>query len=129
MTADKKLRNIYETYNKKLLALHKANFSVLGNNLDYFVTYLKLLRDHYILTEKTAEEKLKTASLITAVKEYENYNSCITKYYKIVNNEIKKISDEPEEEVEKKFEKERTFHWTAFWKLIMLNIEDWGVNG
>ena len=131
MTAsiDKRYKKLYSSYNKKLLALHKANFSVLGNNLDYFVTYLKLLRDHYILTDsKKDTDKLKSASLIAAVKEYENYLTCIAKYYKWNGKEVVQISDEPEEEVEQKYDDERIFHWTKFWELVALNIEDWGVN-
>ena len=113
-TFEKQHKQLCAQYNKKLLAHHKANFSTLGNNMDYFVTYLKYLRDYYILTDPDATTKeeinLKTASIIAAVSEYEKYNSCITNYYKLNGNTIEKISDEPEEEVLKKYNIERKFH-------------------
>ena len=96
--------------------------------MEYFVTYLKYLRDYYLLTEPTPETKeevnLKTASLVTAVSEYEKYNTCIAKYYKLNGNAIERISDESEEEVAKKYNLEKKFHWTNFWQLVMTNIED-----
>ena len=130
---DKQYKDIYNEYDKKLLALHKANFSALNNNMDYFITYLRCLRDAHLLNEAkvdTPEEvNVSTAALVTAVKEYESYKTCITKYYKLDGNTVKRITDDPEEEVAKKFDLERKFHWTNFWQLVMANIEDWGNNG
>ena len=132
-TFPKQYKKLYNTYSKKLLATHKANFSILNNNMDYFITYLKMLRDYYLLTEpEPTNEKnvsLKTATLVAAVSEYEKYITCITNYYKLDNNTVKKISEESDEEVSKKYNIEKKFHWTNFWQLVMNNIEDWSVNG
>ena len=110
----KQHKEIYNEYNKKLLALHKANFSVLNNNMDYFVTYLKCLRDVHLLNEAPAnnpeEVNVSTAALVTAVNEYESYKTCITKYYTLEDNVVKRITDDPEEEVAKKYDLERKFH-------------------
>lgn len=115
MTAFKKqYKDIYNQYNKKLLADHKANFSAFNNNLDYFVTYLKFLRDYHLLTDDntTSEEdvKMSTATLVAACSEYEKYENCIMKYYRLNGNVIERISDESEEEVAKKYNLEKKFH-------------------
>lgn len=134
MTAfSKQYKTLCDSYNKKLLAEHKANFSILNNNMDYFITYLKYLRDYYLLTDKVVDiddtNNVKTATLVAAVSEYEKYISCIGNYYKLNGNTIERITDEPEEEVAKKYNLEKKFHWTNFWQLVMTNIEGWSVNG
>ena len=134
MTAfNKQYKALCNQYNKKLLADHKANFSVLNNNLDYFITYLKYLRDYYLLTDTTTQLEdtvnMKTATLVAAVSEYEKYINCIGNYYKLNGNVIEKKTDEPDEEVTKKYNLEKKFHWTNFWQLVMTNIEEWSVNG
>ena len=50
-------------------------------------------------------------------------------YYKLNGNIAEKISDEPEEEVAKKYNLEKNFHWTNFWQLVMTNIEGWSIDG
>ena len=115
MTAfNKQYKNIYDTYNKKLLAEHKANFSTFNNNLDYFITYLKYLRDYHLLTDSATKSEqdvnLATATLVAACNEYEQYQTCIANYYKLNGNVIERISDEPEEEVAKKYNLEKKFH-------------------
>ena len=113
-TFPKQFKELQEQYNKKLLAEHKANFSILNNNMDYFITYLKYLRDYYLLTndKKNIDElvDIKTTTLVAAVSEYEKYNNCISKYYKLENNKVERLTDEPEEEVAKKYNNERKFH-------------------
>ena len=105
---------IASQYNEKLLAEHKANFSVFNNNLDYFITYLKFLRDYYLLTAKNKnandEIGVATATLVAACSEYEKYINCIGNYYKLNGNTIERITDEPEEEVAKKYNLEKKFH-------------------
>ena len=105
---------IASQYNEKLLAEHKANFSAFNNNLDYFVTYLKFLRDYHLLTDDntSSEEdvKMTTATLVAACSEYEKYENCIMNYYRLNGNVIERITDEPEEEVAKKYNLEKKFH-------------------
>ena len=130
---NKEYKELYNSYNKKLLAEHKLNFSTLDNNMGYFITYLKYLRDYYLLTDNNAQLEdtinVKTATLVAAVDEYEKYINCINNYYKLNGNIAEKISDEPEEEVAKKYNLEKNFHWTNFWQLVMTNIEGWSIDG
>lgn len=130
---NKKYKELYDSYNKKLLAEHKLSFSTLDNNMGYFITYLKYLRDYYLLTDSNAQLEdtinVKTATLVTAVDEYEKYINCINNYYKLNGNIVEKISDESEEEVAKKYNLEKNFHWTNFWQLVMTNIEGWSIDG
>ena len=130
---NKEYKELYDSYNKKLLAEHKLSFSTLDNNMGYFITYLKYLRDYYLLTDSNAQLEdtinVKTATLVTAVDEYEKYINCINNYYKLKGNIAEKISDEPEEEVAKKYNLEKKFHWTNFWQLVMTNMEGWSIDG
>ena len=130
---NKEYKELYNSYNKKLLAEHKLSFSTLDNNMKYFITYLKYLRDYYLLTDSNAQLEdtinVKTATLVAAVDEYEKYINCINDYYKLNGNIAEKISDESEEEVAKKYNLEKKFHWTNFWQLVMTNIEGWSIDG
>ena len=130
---NKEYKELYNSYNKKLLAEHKLSFSTLDNNMKYFITYLKYLRDYYLLTDSAAQSEdavnVKTATLVAAVNEYEKYVNCINNYYKLNGNSAEKISDESEEEVAKKYNLEKKFHWTNFWQLVMTNMEGWSING
>ena len=130
---NKKYKKLYNSYNKKLLAEHKLSFSTLDNNMKYFITYLKYLRDYYLLTDSIAQSEdtvnVKTATLVAAVNEYEKYVNCINNYYKLNGDIAEKISDESEEEVAKKYNLEKKFHWTNFWQLVMTNMEGWSING
>ena len=130
---NKEYKELYNSYNKKLLAEHKLSFSTLDNNMKYFITYLKYLRDYYLLTDSTAQVEdtvnVKTATLVAAVNEYEKYVNCINNYYKLNGNIAEKISDESEEEVAKKYNLEKKFHWTNFWQLVMTNMEGWSIDG
>ena len=130
---NKEYKELYNSYNKKLLAEHKLNFSTLDNNMSYFITYLKYLRDYYLLNDNIAQLEdainVKTATLVAAVDEYEKYINCINNYYKLNGNIAEKISDESEEEVAKKYNLEKNFHWTNFWQLVMTNIEGWSIDG
>ena len=130
---NKEYKKLYNSYNKKLLAEHKLSFSTLDNNMKYFITYLKYLRDYYLLTDSVAQSEdtvnVKTATLVAAVNEYEKYVNCINNYYKLNGTIAEKISDESEEEVAKKYNLEKKFHWTNFWQLVMTNMEGWSIDG
>ena len=130
---NKEYKKLYNSYNKKLLAEHKLSFSTLDNNMKYFITYLKYLRDYYLLTDSVTQSEdtvnVKTATLVAAVNEYEKYVNCINNYYKLNGDIAEKISDESEEEVAKKYNLEKKFHWTNFWQLVMTNMEGWSIDG
>jgi hypothetical protein len=72
---------------------------------------------------------VKVATLAAAVSEYDKYKTCIMNYYKLNGGAVERLTDEPEEEVAKKYDSERKFHWTNFWQLVMTNIEGWTTNG
>jgi hypothetical protein len=105
-------KQLYKSYNKQLKKLHKENFSDFNINIDYFIIYLKFLRDYTILTENlvldNGEENLKIASLATALAEYEKFQTC--------NNfccTIKESTAENEALLDK-YLKEKAFHWDNF---------------
>ena len=130
MTNFKNINNdIYNTYSKKLKISHEANLLNFSNYMEYLVTYLKFMRDYYILTEplvlESGEENLKIASIATAISEYERYKKCISKYY--FENGSRKIEG-TSEEVQNKYNTEKKFHWNNFWNLVNLNMEDWTAN-
>ena len=125
----KEFKQLYKAYDKSLKTYHADNFKSLTNCMDYFVTYLKFMRDYYILTEPfvtdSGEENLKIASLATAISEYENYQMCEHKYYGFDGTNIIYKVEGTSEEVQQKYTREKTFHWDNFWNLVRLNMEDW----
>jgi hypothetical protein len=115
MLNNKDFTKIHKEYTKYLNSLNKANLKDINFPLDYFITYLKLMRDYYILNEPlildSGEENLKIASLATAVSEYEKYKNCIHSYY--TSNGTRKIEGSAEE-VLQKYNAEKNFHWQSF---------------
>lgn len=79
-TFKKEFKDLCKTYEQQLKKYHLLNLEDITNNLNYFVTYLKFMRDYYILTEplitETGEENLKIASLATAISAYTKYQTC-----------------------------------------------------
>jgi hypothetical protein len=125
----KEFKQLYKAYDKKLKKDHELNFKDLNNSMNYFVTYLKFMRDYYILTEplilESGEENLKIASLATAVSEYEKYQTCEHKYYGFDGTQVIYKVEGTSEEIQQLYNTEKTFHWNNFWNLIRLNMEDW----
>ena len=124
-------KKLYNQYAKSLWIKHTEMVKNTGNVLDYFVNYLKFMRDYYILTvpaDAPENDKLKTAAIVTAVSEYEKFNSCINNYYSANGEVLEKFADQPKEHILEEYSKERAYHWTNFWQLVMLNIEDWRAN-
>lgn len=125
----KEFKQLYKTYDKRLKKDHEMSFKNLTNSMDYFVTYLKFMRDYYILTEPlvldSGEENLKIASLATAVSEYEKYQNCEHNYYGFDGTKVIYKVEGTREEVQQQYNMEKTFHWNSFWNLVKLNMEDW----
>lgn len=125
----KEFKQLCQTYDKVLKNEHATSFKNLTNCMDYLVTYLKFMRDYYILTESlildSGEENLKIASLATAVSEFEQYQMCEHKYYGFDGTKVIYKVEGTSEEVQEKYTTEKTFHWNNFWNLIRLNMEDW----
>ena len=118
--------SIKKCYNKQLLGIHKRNFEEANNNMEYFVTYLKYLRDYYIINSEinmSKEVDIKVTSIIMAIAEYDAYQTCINKYYNVGNTITRKNQDESEEEVMEKYGQEKTLHWEKFWQFVNLNME------
>lgn len=130
MTEFKKThKKLFKSYEKKLGELHKKSLNSSFDPTDYFVTYLKLLRDYYLLSSPYAktigEEQFELVSLITAISEYEQYRDCINKYYKIENGVATRLLPEDDKTVLEKYSQEKSFHWEAFWNLVKASIESW----
>ena len=124
---NKEYKLIFTAYQKRLkeLSLKKEDL------LDYFVCRLQLLRDEEVLlnTDKAMDKNAKLTTLTAAISEYNNYKSCISNYYKTENNVVERIVEGTDEEVAKKYNAERKFHWLNFWQLVAEGIEGWTING
>ena len=128
----KEFNQLYKAYDKRLKKDHTTSFKGLTNCMEYFVNYLRFMRDYYILTEpqdiESGEENLKIASLATAISEYEKYQNCERAYFEFDGtNMVYKVAGTPEE-VHRRYNMEKNFHWTSFWDLVRLNMEDWMPN-
>ena len=121
-------KKLFNSYKKRLKALIKAG-DPTSNPLGYFIEYLKMLRDYYLLTSEYCAEisldNFELASLTTAISEYEKSQTCISNYYKIENGTNIRIAEGTEEEVMERYSKERAFHWESFWKLVAIGFESW----
>lgn len=126
-----KHKKLYRSYGKRLEKLHKDSFED-HNPTEYFVTYLRLLRDYHLLAspylESIGEDSFELASLLTAISEYEKSQTCFHKYYKVENGVTSRLIEGTEEEVMTKYSKEKAFHWDAFWNLVKLSLESWVPN-
>lgn len=110
----KEFKQLYKAYDKRLKEDHTLNFKSLTNSMNYFVTYLKFMRDYYILTEplvlESGEENLKIATLASAVSEYEKYQTCEQNYYSFDGTKIVYKIPGTTEEVQQKYSAEKNFH-------------------
>lgn len=121
-----KYKQLFKHYDKELKKCHKINFSAGDQNLDYFVTYLRYLRDSYLLTLDINLKDPKIISLCQAIGEYEGYSTCINKYYEVSDKMIKSIdTKKSKEEIQKEYQTEKAAHWKIFWSLICNYMESW----
>jgi hypothetical protein len=125
----KEYNKLYKSYKKRLRVLNRLSFKGLATPVDYFITYLKMIRDCRLLNASDVgailDQDLELASIITAISEYENSQHCIEKYYNIGSTGISRISNEDEETVSKSYRAEKLFHWESFWNLVKIGVEDW----
>ena len=125
----KKYSRLFKCYDRELRALQKRDVAELNNPLDYFVTYIKFMRDYYILTEpieKDGAENKKIAIIASTLSEYEQYVDCEKKYFRVgENGVVKRIVPGTQDEVLSKYNAEKAFHWNCFWQLVCLNMSDW----
>ena len=103
---DRDIKKLTSYYNKQLKKCHENSIKAHDNNLDYFINYLRYLRDYFLLTEDTTIENvrnLKLTSIVAAVGEYDRYNTCILDYYKLEGEKMVQISDEDADDVAEKY--------------------------
>ena len=124
-----KYKKLYNSYKYRLNKINKLCFKNEATPIDYFVTYLEMLRDFRLLelteSNTNVDNDLILASLVTALSEYEKSIYCIGNYYKVENNVAVRTTGEDEETTRKKYSAEKLFHWESFWNLVKLSVEDW----
>lgn len=107
-TFKKEFKDLYKAYEQQLKKYHTLNLEGITNSIDYFVTYLKFMRDYYILTEplvtENGEENLKIASLATAISAYNKYQTCKSWCDSL------EVSANKDEILLKKYNTEKKFH-------------------
>jgi hypothetical protein len=124
----KQFKDLYKFYNKELKKCHEINFKNLNNNLDYFITYIRFMRDYYILTENVYDpiQNQKIYYLCLAVQEYDAYYNCIYDYYNISKNMVEiKDKTKTKAEVDEEYRAEMNKHINNFWLIVKDNIEGW----
>lgn len=125
----KEQKALYKSYKKRLTDLHEKLLQGTATPIEYFVTYLMMLRDKQLLSvpfnEELDSKDVNLTSIITALKEYDKYENCIYDYYTIENGIAKRIAKGTEQEVQEKYTKEKLYHWEAFWNLVKMCVEDW----
>lgn len=124
----KEYRKLYKYYKKELLHINNFNMTHILCNLDYFITYLRFIRDFLLLTDSdiNPENNMKIASLCAAIAEYEQYSTCFSKFYTVVNNVPIKIDKaKTNEQVANEYNAARQLHWKLFCDLIQTHMEGW----
>ena len=124
------LSTIFDCYNLKLMGCHARNFKK-NNNMEYFVNYLKFMRDYYMLTttDKSPDiDKLRLAALIQTVLEYDQYLQCTAGLVSVLQDTPDENKTEEQKAQLDKYQKEKDKHWKKFWTLIMQNMEGWMVH-
>ena len=125
----KEQKALYKSYKKRLTDLHEKLLQETATPVEYFVTYLMMLRDKQLLdvpfNKELDSKNVELASIITALKEYDKYKNCIYDYYAVENSVVKRIAEGTEQEVQEKYTKEKLYHWEAFWSLVKMCVEDW----
>ena len=128
----KKYKKLYRSYYKNLSKIHKDSFNKMAPPTDYFVCYLQFLRDKLLLEtpykKSLDSENMELISLITALDEFDKYNNCIHNFYEIKNGAVVHKAEYSAEGAQQAFQKERTYHWEAFWNLVKLCLEGWCVD-
>lgn len=98
----KEIKQLNKAYEISFARLQKSIFTDKKNGLILFTEYLKYLRDSIVLQEpyeESEDAKLKLATVITAIAEFEAYTQATGQ--------------------------QKTFHWNNFCELIKQNMEDW----
>jgi hypothetical protein len=111
----KKYRKLFKYYKKELSKYNKNVINGLDGDLAYLITYLRYLRDYYLLVTKTPLDDPNLIALCNAVGEYELYTTCIHNYYKIENNTVTRLNEDlTPEQTQHNYQMERKVHWSRF---------------
>ena len=100
-TKETKLLN--KAYKLRSKCLQSSIFVDAHAGITFFVEYLRYLRDSIILNQyayETEESKMKIASIVAAVAEFDAY-------------------------MQAQDSLQKTFHWSNFCELLKQNMEDW----
>ena len=126
------LKLIQRQYKKQFKQYAKRIIKDSDSTVDYFIIYLHYLRDLYFcklpIETKTITD-FTFSSLCTAIKEFDCYLEDVSYIYLL--EELNKEESEKEETKAaiKKYETEAKLHWTAFWKLCSMYLNDWKTLG
>jgi len=128
-TFKKKYHKLYKLYDKQLKEAHKVSYREFLNPMDYFIKYLKFMRDYYILTsdKKDTMSSIKIASLTAAISEITDYSACIEKYFDV---DLAKVDVHPKDgksymEAMTNYLEDSQKHWSTFWALVSTNMQNW----
>ena len=127
MEFKKTYKKLCKAYSKKLKKIQKNSFISLADNLEYFVNYLKFIRDYLILTEPATNsdgtENCKITTIAAAIAEYEQYLvSCDS------INWLKSQNSMETDASLNKYTIEKQLHWNYFWEIVKQNGLLWEVN-
>lgn len=118
MKLNKDFIPLQKAYKFKLQEHLNKNITELNSPIEYFITYLKFLRDYHLFeAQRNLDDTItdiKVISLMTAIEEYENFKNCIHKYYNIDKQKAVRKATFSEEEAANKYAAEKQFHWNTF---------------
>ena len=125
---NKDQKQTQKIYSKALIKFSKMSLYDPECSKDYFILYLKYLRDMKILADSTLtlESNTQVITLGAAISAYFSYIDCINKYYNISRTTIERKNKElSEEETQKKYSEEKMFYFKSFWEIVQNNFESW----
>lgn len=119
-TFKKNYKRLYKAY---LYNLKKIKYKNIKIPAEYFVDYLRFLRDFFIMTEPIViddRENLKMSSIASAIAEFEAYKQCAE-----LESTTLQLATSDQTALTEKYTTDKNFHWACFWELVKLNIESW----
>lgn len=121
----KSLKKLIKAHETRLKNIQKADLKDLCNPTDYLVNYLRYTRDFLIMVGwDTINERheMSMLALVTAIEEYEKYLEADAL---LLQNTVQYIKEGNYADKVAEHKKQKQKHWSKFWKLLELNIEDW----
>lgn len=128
MNKNKAKKCLYNKYKRVLSLYSKQSLIDTELGLDYFIIYLKYLRDMRIMDKIDGglEEDNLITTISSALNAYEEYVGCIHKYYDVTDTSITpKDKTLSAEEVLKQYNKNKIEANDIFWEIVKTNLESW----